>query len=617
MKKITKIEIENYKAYAKSYSIEIEKGQNLLIYGENGSGKSSLYRSVDTFFKNSISDKDFEKNIFNENNDGSIIIEFADFIDSEIDTSTKEKFRFSSFVSNNKMPFIQEAALIKGFLDYTDLLEIYIKSSPNPNLFYLIVENLLKDFIPLSTGATVSLGNSFLSIKNDLLIKSHTRKSRVHKNALQRLTIFERDLRNTLNRIFEKVNELLSSYFGFNDLHINYVLNPLAVNYSKAGKWDWKLYSDLRLVLKKGDIELGHQYKEKLNEARLSSIAICIYLSSLILYPKSSELKLLYLDDIFLGLDSSNRLPILEIIKNNFKDFQIIISTYDKSFFNVAKLKLDRNFWLSYEFYVGNDIVNNNEIEVPIIVQSKDDYERGRFHLYSSFPDYPASANYFRKVIEQLLNRYFPKFLFKDGNYMDIENHRLSITFNIVENFINKAGLLIPEIRDLRDFMYILLHPLSHYQIDAAEYKGDLIQIEKLIFQLNTILPALDLNNRFICVLEKGNKIKLELFVDSNNKHIYNFVSDDNVIFDKLENKLNDCILFAYYIYNIDSKGKITNEYKPNRDNAKFSYQSLKDAYSKISEFLITNQEPKLVSCIDYLVAFSKLKAENWENILD
>ena len=617
MKKITKIEIENYKAYAKSYSIDIDNGQNLIIYGENGAGKSSLYQSVNTFFKNSIGDIEFEKNIFNENAIGNVKIEFADFIDSQVDNSTKNQYRFSSFVSNNKLPFIQEAALIKGFLDYTDLLNIYLKSSPNPNLFNLVVENLLKDFIPLSSGATISIGSTFNNIKNDLLKKSHTRRSKVHTNALQRLTVFERDLSFTLGRIFEKVNELLNEYFGFDDLHIDYILMPLEMSYSRAGKWNWKVLSDLRLVLKKGDVFLGTQYKDKLNEARLSSIAICIYLSSLILYPKNSELKLLYLDDIFVGLDSSNRLPILEIIKDCFKDFQIIISTYDKSFFNIAKLKLDQNYWLPYEFYVGNDMVNNREVEVPIILKSKDDYERGRFHLYNSFPDYPAAANYFRKAIEQILNKYFPKFLFKDGDFIDIETYKLSAIFIIAENFLSKVHLSITGIRNLRDFLYILLHPLSHYQIDASEYKRDLIQIEKLIFDLKLALPPLNLDSRFICVLEKGGKLMLELFVDPNKKHIYYFFIEEHLIFDKQTNKIANCNLFAFKMFNIDSTGgNITNEYKPNKNNSSFTYTSLLDAYSKISEYLVNTDEPNLVSNISYLKSFKVLKGENWEELV-
>ena len=38
MKKITKIEIENSRAYYDRLPFSIEKGENVLLYGENGSG---------------------------------------------------------------------------------------------------------------------------------------------------------------------------------------------------------------------------------------------------------------------------------------------------------------------------------------------------------------------------------------------------------------------------------------------------------------------------------------------------------------------------------------------------------------------------------------------------
>src|ERR1044071_1326933 len=71
--KIDEITINNYRAFCNKqgeentrYNIK-PKGKNLLIYGENGSGKSSLFKAFRDFFI-SASDKDleFQKNIFTE-----------------------------------------------------------------------------------------------------------------------------------------------------------------------------------------------------------------------------------------------------------------------------------------------------------------------------------------------------------------------------------------------------------------------------------------------------------------------------------------------------------------------------------------------------------------------
>jgi predicted ATP-dependent endonuclease of OLD family len=53
LKKITKIEIENFRAFFGSYTIDLPKGENLLVYGENGSGKSSLFKALNNYFSSS------------------------------------------------------------------------------------------------------------------------------------------------------------------------------------------------------------------------------------------------------------------------------------------------------------------------------------------------------------------------------------------------------------------------------------------------------------------------------------------------------------------------------------------------------------------------------------
>lgn len=55
--KIQTIEISNYKAFHGRYDIKVG-GKNLFIYGENGSGKSSLYYALKDLFQASIEDID-------------------------------------------------------------------------------------------------------------------------------------------------------------------------------------------------------------------------------------------------------------------------------------------------------------------------------------------------------------------------------------------------------------------------------------------------------------------------------------------------------------------------------------------------------------------------------
>jgi len=66
--RITKIELENFRAFYNNYVIDLNtSGKNLLVYGENWSGKSSLYKALKYFLdshRQGLNFLDF-KNIFN------------------------------------------------------------------------------------------------------------------------------------------------------------------------------------------------------------------------------------------------------------------------------------------------------------------------------------------------------------------------------------------------------------------------------------------------------------------------------------------------------------------------------------------------------------------------
>lgn len=66
------------------------------------------------------------------------------------------------------------------------------------------------------------------------------------------------------------------------------------------------------------------KYHHFLNEARLSALAVCIFLAAHLSIP-SGPYKILFLDDIFTGLDTSNRMPLLHILTEKSLQVQIPI----------------------------------------------------------------------------------------------------------------------------------------------------------------------------------------------------------------------------------------------------------------------------------------------------
>ena len=136
-----------------------------------------------------------------------------------------------------------------------------------------------------------------------------------------------------------------------------------------------------------------------LNEAKLSAIALSIYFAALRLQ-SDSDLKILALDDVLIGLDMSNRLPVLDILDEYFSDHQIILTTYDKAWYEIVKQRTTEKEWKAVEFYFSK----TDEYEIPIYVEDKAYLEKAREFLDAN--DYRACAIYLRTAFEFMLKKF-------------------------------------------------------------------------------------------------------------------------------------------------------------------------------------------------------------------
>lgn len=178
MKRITKIEIDNYKAYATKEVFELPMGQNLLLYGENGSGKSSLFRALQYFMESSVNGaKHFDNNYYTGRDDGKIEVTFCDydFATNSINKDTEQIFTATETpeTTTTSNLLLKTAYRISGFLDYSTLLKVYLNNGTRPNLFGLIIE-LISDYIPIRQGLTDTIGSIVNSV-NQGIIKCYHR----------------------------------------------------------------------------------------------------------------------------------------------------------------------------------------------------------------------------------------------------------------------------------------------------------------------------------------------------------------------------------------------------------------------------------------------------------
>lgn len=575
MKRITKIFIENYKAYLSPHVIDLPNGCNLLVYGENGSGKSSFVKAVMHYLSSSVNkDLSYQHNYYMLDKPGTIQICFADYdeVSQTIVSGTEVLYKSSSDKENsdNDIDFIKDAAVTTGSLDYLSLLQVFLVGDNKDKFFDFVVVNLLGDFISVFTGATNTFNKRWSQLQDILLVKSKTRNMKIHRKGLADLLIFESDLRSTLDKVFADVNSMLHTYFPHFGLEVQFELAHMTVTYGK-GRANWHINKGFTLKVTKDGTAIDN-YKMVLNEARLSAISICLYLASNKLIPKN-ELKLLLLDDIFIGIDSSNRLPFLRLLSDYFATYQIILLTYDRNWYNLARTYLTGNVsqeWITKEIYNSETVVDGQTYFDPLVINGETPYEKARSYLYSrDHPDYPASANYYRKFIEKLYASYIPESYMKDDDAEQIEpykltqiTHRLFRLLSNMPHYIVDLYNLLQAVSFIRTMLSPLIHPLSHYS-DNEVYRSELIELDHHVILLADELKKADMKSNSRILLEKGMFVKFTYIGDSSWNFEYIYKLKENVLIYKNDTGTSSISLGDLTIYKMegtDGTGKKYNK---------------------------------------------------------
>jgi hypothetical protein len=169
--------------------------------------------------------------------------------------------------------------------------------------------------------------------------------------------------------------------------------------------WSPKLLSAPRVVARPSFRLLAQpDYHGFLNEARLSALAIAVYFAALKRSP-ARDLRLLVLDDVLIGLDIANRIPVVRLIEELFHDWQIIILTYHKAWFEVLKARVEDapwpHAWRAITLLTGRSL----GAECPIIAaESGVLLKEARAHLVRG--DAKAAAVYARSAWEEMLSSY-------------------------------------------------------------------------------------------------------------------------------------------------------------------------------------------------------------------
>jgi energy-coupling factor transporter ATP-binding protein EcfA2 len=394
-------------------------GKNLLVYGENGSGKSSLFHALGGFFSpDQPPDLVGMRNSFSEAGIGNVRVEVG------FDNSTSAAWHIGgadalpSYPVHSKIgpvpkalhpghdkplnASVTEAAKFSAVLDYRSLLNTNYKHEDKTiNLFRLAVNGFLAHYVDLATNKTIEqLWGAVLLSKP----ARNTINSRVA--CFNACNAFNNAMNIALGLLLAHAQTILKTLSPHGLELVSLPFTNVAYNNAKA--WADKNFTNqtlgLEVAFKGKTLDKPQLY---LNEARQSALALALYLGArLACAPQTSpHLKLLVLDDVLVGLDHSNRLPVLNVLVELFPAWQVVLLTHDKGWFDLARQRLPDADWVSYEIYEGDAAA---AAPMPIVRKTHNRPARALLQKANDLVQqgyYEAAANYVRQAFEYGLRK--------------------------------------------------------------------------------------------------------------------------------------------------------------------------------------------------------------------
>jgi len=520
MQKIKKITLNNFKFFNGENTIELNR-KNLLLYGENGSGKSSIYWALYTFLQSVLKDdrKDIKK-YFDRSKNENLVNRFASaeseskvaiqFEDGE--GSLTEKCISKDTINTRTGNLVKEANQSSDLINYKLLSRIYdFRNSEDLDLFELFERDILM-FIKFRSEyikTDGSAGNSnasdwwkFLKAELHPYPNIHSAEYRRFEAAVNSFNI---EFKFYINKIIEKANKYLHENFK-EDISIKIEYEKCRYNpkYSdlgidKAGRDRRTIPPKIILKTKfkngqseNSEIELDRPHTF-LNEAKLTSIALAIRFAIIDEKLVSEAPKVLVLDDLLISLDMSNRRTVIDIIFRLYSDFQIIFMTHDRNLYHYMQQHIRnrgvKNEWKTIEMYQST----LNGIRHPEVfdISEKHLLEKAEYHLLKH--DYPACGIYLRKECEAILGRILPdtlKYEVKLSTFTDIkatEPTSLNDKLRRLEDFCKKEGIDYSQFEDLIIHKSVILNTLAHNDITSPLYRSELELAVKTIEKLSKI----------------------------------------------------------------------------------------------------------------------------------
>lgn len=534
MAAITKLEIDGFKAFPTSFSLDFSKNGascNFLIYGENGSGKSSIYYALHAIFQ-SVFKSDEGAKYFRPDDMGNdeylvniyriedvIHKGYNPYITLHLDNGNVVTLNRNGIFSStgNKLDLTQ-LNRSSAFINHSYISRFHsARNSETIDLWPVFYKDILPFFIP--SGGTEYLSQIYDNV-NQFVVDRHPRVT--NRYVKDRVSYFNKSLKSLIEGINQNVSGIYNSFFkevGDRNLLIKLLYTEESDSENKYHeRCYWRFYGSnkpfpaphigLYIYEDKGTLKWRRERRRRrkreveinkpqtyFNEAKLTAIALSVRFACLSHHPVSGSF--LALDDMLISLDMSNRMHVIRYLLDELFEkykYKLFVFTHDRLFYHTFKRIIETQYDNSVWKFGGLFINDENSPVVPEFMLDSQSKINDAVDAYRRH-DYFMCGMMLRKECEEKLKGILPESLRMKESSTGTEKKNLDEQILSLEEFCLKEKVDFSPFKNLKIYKDLFLNSTAHNDIESPFYRQEI----KLCLESVKTLSAINRNEHVNC----------------------------------------------------------------------------------------------------------------------
>lgn len=517
MATINKIEIDGFKAFPNNFSIDLPDGKNLLIYGENGSGKSSLYYALHVLMQSVFKDDKGAKYFKPGDTNGD---KFIPNNEQLININRFDEAKANTYTPNIRITFddgkvwrldngglqsenggsesdIRMLNKDSAFINHSYISRFHAaRNSEEINLWNVFYKDILPFHIPAETSILITDFYDNIEMEYNGGVDVENEKFQ------KEIANFNTLLSDYINRINIKVNSIYNDNFKnegdknldikliyYSNDHPDNVLTEQYYLFCEKNSYGANMFypPKIGIEIKEGEL-LIHKPQSYFNEAKLTAIALAVRFAAMPTTAITSG-SFLALDDMLISLDMSNRMKVikylLDVVSQNYR---LYVFTHDRLFYHTLKRIIETQYksseWLFGGIYIDDSIEPNKPNYVP-----DDKTKIKKIEEAYKCHDYFLCGTLLRQECERCLNELLPD----SYRVKEDPRTRTSIPKNLdeqiasLEEFCHYENIDYTPFKDLKSYKDLFLNSTAHNDITSPFYRNEIKVCMKAVKSLSQI----------------------------------------------------------------------------------------------------------------------------------